>query len=302
MKAMILAAGLGTRLLPYTLKRPKPLFPVLNKPLLSLTIGRIKKAGFSEIVVNAHHLRNQIKKALQNEAHIVLQEEEKILGTGGGLRMALPHFGREPVLVVNGDIYHSIDYSEIYRFHCENKSDVTLVVHDYPRFNSITLDQAGSITSFDNTGATGDKHERMLAFTGIHVINPDILQAIPQDTACCIIDFYRKLLLQGTTIRAYQATGHFWTDMGTPADYLGLHERLLENKVPVYGELVTAAANAPFIGVHGSSISRDVKLLDWVCIGKGATIGRGATLQRSIVWDHAIVPAGSMIKDAIVTP
>ena len=105
MKAMILAAGLGTRLLPFTLKRPKPLFPILNTPLLGLTVNRIRNSGFSEILVNGHHLRQQIKKAVQHEENCILQEEEKILGTGGGLRMALPHFNHEPVLVVNGDIY-----------------------------------------------------------------------------------------------------------------------------------------------------------------------------------------------------
>jgi len=302
MKAMILAAGLGTRLLPYTRKRPKPLFPILNKPLLKLTIARLKRAGFREIVVNAHHLRSQIKKALQDEADIVLQEEKKILGTGGGLRLALPKLGHEPVLVVNGDIYHSIDYNEIYRFHCEGESDVTLVVHDFLRFNSITVDQTGFITSFGKSGAPGNNDDRMLAFTGIHVINPDILKAISADATCCIIDFYRNLLQQGHTIRAYYATGHFWTDMGTQADYLQLHEDLLSKKVPIYEELSGAAADAPFIGVLDASISRDVKLLDWVCIGKGAAIGPGTTLQRSVIWDGAIVPGGSVIMDAIVIP
>jgi len=301
MKAMILAAGLGTRLLPYTLKRPKPLFPILNKPLLGLTISRIKQAGFTGIVVNAHHLRVQIKKALQNEADIVLQEEEEILGTGGGLRMALPHFGNEPILVVNGDIYHSIDYSSVYRFHCKVKSDVTLVVHDYPRFNNITMDEMGSITSLDNPAAGSGTRERIVAFTGIHVINPDVLQSISQDKTSCIIDCYSNLLQQGGSIKAYLAAGHFWTDMGTRADYLKLHEELLKKKVPIYEELCEEAAGGPFVGMHNANIDKDVKLLDWVCIGRGATIESNVTLQRSVVWDDVIVPAGSVIKDAIVT-
>ena len=301
MKAMILAAGLGTRLLPYTLNRPKPLFPILNKPLLGLTISRIKQAGFTDIVVNAHHLRRQIKKALQDEADIVLQEEERILGTGGGLRMALPHLGHEPILVVNGDIYHSIDYRSIYRFHCEVKSDVTLVVHDYPRFNNITMDEMGSITSFDKPVADSGTRKKIVAFTGIHVINPGVLQAISQDKTSCIIDCYRKLVQQGGSIKAYLAAGHFWTDMGTRTDYLKLHEELLKKKVPIYEELREEAAGGPFVGVHKAHIGKDVKLLDWVCIGSGATIEANVTLQRSVVWDDAIVPAGSVIKDAIVT-
>ena len=299
---MILAAGLGTRLLPYTLKRPKPLFPVLNNPLLKLTISRITQAGATDIVVNTHHLRQQIKEALQGEANIILQEEEKILGTGGGLRMALPHFGQEPVLVANGDIYHSIDYAEVYRSHLEAKADVTLVLHDYPRFNDVTVDEKLRIKGFDRSVDKTGGQEKILAFTGIHVINPEVLQAIPQDATYCIIDCYKELLQQGGLIRAHLATNHFWTDMGTPADYLKLHADLLGQKVPLYKEFAEAASDAPFVGANNTSISKDVKLLDWVCIGKGAIIEAGVTLQRTVVWDGALVPAGSFIKDSIVIP
>ncbi len=300
MKAMILAAGLGTRLLPYTLQRPKPLFPILNKPLLHLSINRVKQAGGVEIVVNAHHLRLQIKKTLQNETGVILQEEGKILGTGGGLRLALAHFGQDPVLVVNGDIYHSIDYREVYRSHCEAGSDVSLVLHDYPRFNDVALDEKLRITGFNRSGDRNGRRERVLAFTGIHVINPEVLHIIPQDTTYCIIDCYRELLKQGGFIRAHLATNHFWTDMGTPADYLKLHADLLAHKVPVYEELVEAAST-PFVGMQNACIGRDVKLLDWVCLGQNVLIETGATVQRSIVWDGTVIPAGSIIKDAIIT-
>ncbi len=302
MKAMILAAGFGTRLLPYTLKRPKPLFPILNKELLHLTISRLRQVGADGIVVNAHHLRLQIKKALHDEADIILQEEEQVLGTGGGLRLALPHLGKDPVLVVNGDIYHSIDYREVYSSHCNARADVSLVLHDYPRFNDVAVDETLRVTGFNRSGTSSGKQERVLAFTGIHVINPEVLQIIPQDTTYCIIDCYRKLLEQGGSIRAHLATNHFWTDMGTPADYLKLHADLLGQKVPVYDELAAAAADIPFVGVQHAVIGKDVKLLDWVCIGRRARIEDGSILQRVIVWDDAVVPAGSIFKDAIVSP
>ena len=300
MKAMILAAGLGTRLLPYTLQRPKPLFPILNKELLRLTISRLKHAGASKIIVTAHHLHLQIKKTLQNEAGLILQEERKILGTGGGLRLARPHFGQDPVLVVNGDIYHSIDYNAVYRSHRDAGADVSLVLHDYPRFNDVAMDDAFHITGFNRSEDIGLSRERILAFTGIHVINPDVLHIIPQDTTYCIIDCYRTLLKQGGTIRAHLAADHFWTDMGTPADYLKLHADLLAHKVPVYEELVEAAST-PFVGMPDACIGKEVKLLDWVCIGQNVIIEDGATLQRSVVWDGAVIPAGSIIKDAIIT-
>ena len=302
MKAMILAAGLGTRLLPYTLSRPKPLFPILNKPLLLLTISRIRNSGFSEIIVNAHHLRQQIKDALQYEENCILQEEEKILGTGGGLRMALSHFNHEPVLVANGDIYHTVDYQEVYRNHCASKADVTLVLHDYPRFNDVYVDETLLIKGFNILDQGQGNLRKKLAFTGIHVINPEVLQAIPQDAPYCIIECYKKLLEQGGTIRAYLAKDHFWTDMGTPEDYLKLHADLLDQKIPIYEELGDKLAESPFVGIQNASIAKNVKFLDWICIGKGATIGAGATLQRTVIWDGAVIPPGSVIQDAIVTP
>ncbi len=303
MKAMILAAGLGTRLLPFTLRRPKPLFPILNKPLLHLTISRIRNSGFSEIVVNSHHLRQQIREALQYETDCILQEEKKILGTGGGLRMALPHFNHEPVLIANGDIYHTVDYQEVYRNHCESKADVTLVLHDYPRFNDVAVDERLMITEFNSFNEMqGALKKRILAFTGIHVINPEVLRIIPADTPYCIIECYKKLLKQGGSIRAHLATDHFWTDMGTPEDYLQIHADLLGQKIPIYEELGEMLAEAPFVGIQNASIAKDVKLLGWACIGKGATIEAGTTLQRAVVWENAIVPAGSVIQDAIVTP
>ncbi|MDX1777201.1 MAG: nucleotidyltransferase family protein, partial [Desulfobulbales bacterium] len=264
MKAMILAAGLGTRLLPYTVKRPKPLFPILNKPLLELTVSRLQSAGADAVVVNTHHLRHHIKKALRHGPGIVVQEEEKILGTGGGLRMALPHFGQEPVLAVNGDIYHSIDYMEVYRSHVEAKADVTLVLHDYPRFNDVAVDGNLCVRGFNGSGAGSGSQDRILAFTGIHVINPDVLQIIPANEESCILDCYREVLQQKGVIRAHMAADHFWTDMGTPADYLKLHADLLGHKAPLYGELIPAAAEAPFVGVLNASIAEDAKLLDWV--------------------------------------
>lgn len=119
MQAMILAAGFGTRLLPYTLSRPKPLFPILNQPLLLLTIRRLQQAGCDHIVVNCHHLREQIVAALHGIPGVVVQEEVVILGTGGGLRKARALFRDEPVLVTNGDIYHTVDYRRLYRHHQE---------------------------------------------------------------------------------------------------------------------------------------------------------------------------------------
>jgi len=171
MQAMILAAGFGTRLLPHTLLRPKPLFPILNRPLLLLTISRLRNSGFDRIVVNCHHLGEQIVDLLHGMAGVTVLLEETILGTGGGLRGAA-HPSHAPLLVTNGDIYHDFDFRRLYAGHRERGNRVSLAVHDYPRFNTVRVEAGRGVTDIGTSG------ENCLAFTGLHVIDPEVLEDI----------------------------------------------------------------------------------------------------------------------------
>lgn len=301
MKAMILAAGFGTRLRPYTHLRPKPLFPVLNKPLLLLTIARLRQAEFSRIVVNAHHRRNQVVRALEQEQDVLVLEEETILGTGGGLRRALPHLGEKPVLVTNGDIYHNLDFRDLYRKHHAKDTDVSLVMHDYPRFNSVPVDSNNRIIGFEKGEPPNDR-VRHLAFTGIHVINPAVLSKIEPDTYSCILDCYRNLLQQGGTINAITVSGHFWTDIGSPTEYLDLHARLLTGGLDHKpGAAKIAGPGAILLGKNTVCHPKAV-IKDWACIGDNVYIDAGCRLSRVVIWDGTRVPAGTVMSDALLTP
>jgi len=290
---MILAAGLGTRLRPYSELRPKPLFPVVGQPLLTRTIAALRAASFSPVVVNAHHLGGQIAAVLASARDIILQEEEAILGTGGGLRKALPYFGPEPVLVTNGDIFHTIDFEQVYRAHLASGATVTMVLHDEPRFNKVVVTANNAVAGF---GDGDDPLLRRLAFTGIHVIDPAVLSLMPADTFYDIIDCYRSLLKQGAVINALVVSGHFWTDMGTPEDYLALHGVLLGGRVK---GLPPPAS--PFHVGPGTVLGERLQMKEWAAIGAGARIGDDVSLERVVVWDGAIVPSGSQLIDTIVT-
>ena len=299
MKAMILAAGLSTRLRPYSLLRPKPLFPILNRPLLLLTIARLKNAGFHTIVVNCHHLGEQISRLLHGMDGIIIQPEKKILGTGGGLRRALPHFGDEPVLVTNGDIYHTVDFREVYRSHCTNDDEVTMVMHDFPRFNKVAIDENSRVVGFD--AGSAEETVRYAAFTGIHVINPQVLQLLPETGSSSIIDCYRSHLLQGKTIRARSAAQCFWSDIGTPVDYLQLHDELLQGQAPPHEELEFIVDSGPFYMAPDCTTGKNVRMEDWVCIGNNVRVGDNCLLRRVVVWDNVTIPSNSVLEDTIVT-
>jgi len=313
---MILAAGLGTRLLPHTTIRPKPLFPILNRPLLLLTVKRLQNLGFDHIVVNCHHLRQQIVEALRGMSGVVVQEEETILilGTGGGLRRALDLFRDEPLLVTNGDIYHTIDFLDFYRHHAASGLSITLAMHDYPRFNGVLV-QNEKIIGF------GDRVEPgRLAFTGLQVIDPAILRGIVDGRFSCIIDHYQRLLQQGIEMGCYRSDRCYWTDMGTEEDYLALHGGLLTGTIPCWPELQPVSGTCciasrdqlggevdliGWVCLGNACIGKgchlaEVDLTDWVCLGN-ACIGKGSHLERVVVWDGVRIPDNSYLRDRLVS-
>jgi mannose-1-phosphate guanylyltransferase len=292
MQAMILAAGLGTRLLPHTSIRPKPLFPILNTPLLLLTIERLKNFGFDHIIVNCHHLREQIVKALADVKGLILIEEDVILGTGGGLRGALSHMRDEPVLVTNGDIYHTVNLFEQYKYHQKNGHLITLGMHDYPRFNTVRMD-GEKVSAFINT-----KGFATLAFTGLQVVQPQVFEDIEYGKYSCIIDHYRRLLSAGVDINSFRVDDCYWTDMGTVDDYLALHEGLLSGSIPCWQE--TGRVRKPYCIAKRAKLPAHLNLDDWVCIGE-ATIGNNSQLQRCVVWDDVEIHDGSVIRDAVIS-
>lgn len=287
---MILAAGLGTRLRPYTTLRPKPLFPVLGEPLLLRIIKQLRDAGFSSIIVNAYHLAEQIIAHLDGQPDVILQHEPIELGTGGGLRMALPHFADEAVLVTNGDIYHDIDYGAIYAKHIRGGCPISMVMHDCPRFNKVIVED-NRVRAFSEKAEclSGGVGVETLAFTGIHVVHPSVLRDIPPAVFSSIIDCYQRHLAVGGQIASIKMQGHFWTDIGTIADYLDLHRILLSAEPPCF----RLAAKV--------CLGQDVRLDGWGYIGAGASLGTGTHLSRVVVWDGAQIEQGTVSADCLLT-
>jgi len=293
-QAMILAAGFGTRLKPYTDLRPKPLFPVLDRPLISWTLEKLSAAGFGKVVVNAHHLRGQFLDLFAGTPGIHLQLEEEVLGTFGGLKTAAPLFGDQPVLVTNGDIFHTIDLDAIFKTHLEQGNQVTMVLHHYPRFAAVMVDDRGLVRGF--AGRDPERPStRRYAFTGIHVLDPSVLEAMGEADKGDIIDCYRAFICRGGRVKGVVVRGAFWCDMGTPADYLALHGELLQ------GALAGRFSDTPFFMGKGVRLTQGCRLKGWVALGSGVTVGRGARLERVVAWEGARIPPGAVLTDVIVT-
>ncbi|MBU1172533.1 MAG: phosphotransferase [Proteobacteria bacterium] len=236
MKAFILAAGYGTRLKPYTDSIPKPLFTVCGKAILDRTIDQLIYSGCQGIIINTHHLHEQIEHHIQKKRYpvpVVTRHEKEILDTGGGIRNVADFLGSEPFLVVNGDIVTDVDYNEVYQYHLSHSHPVTLVLHDYPEFNCVATDSKGFVKGF-YLGKKPDNALPDLAFTGIQVIDPQIISMIPETGPYSSIDLYRNLIENGPHVKALVLEKPYWIDMGTPKKYLEACRELTAPRVFEY--------------------------------------------------------------------
>jgi mannose-1-phosphate guanylyltransferase len=282
MKAMILAAGRGKRLRPITDIYPKVLVPVANKPMIARTINFLK-----EIIVNAYHRYQMIIDYLREcdsfGISIEIRVEEELLGTGGGIKNTQDFWDEKPFLVINGDILTDIHVREVYEYHVKRNNMVTMVLCDCPVYNKVITDHEMNILSI----GSGTNVKGALAFTGIHVINPEVLNFIPENRRYDIIDCYKNLIKQKRHVRAYLATGQRWRDIGTVGDYLKANLEFLRQEKKIIDQDCT--------------IDPGAALEDWAVIGKRSTIERSALIKRSVLWDNVIVREGVRVIDSVVT-
>ena len=223
MKAMILAAGYGTRLRPYTDHTPKPLFSIAGRPLLDGIIDRLQKAGCKAVIINTHHLHHKIEAflAAQNyRLEVNTRFEPQILGTGGAIKNVADFWDNQPFMVINADIVADIDLAEVYQAHCRHHPPATLVLCDDPAFNSVAVKQNKWISGFyDRADDSRQPPEDLLTFTGIQVLEPQILDYIPGNSFYSSIDAFKQILAAGKKLGAFIAPRNCWQDIGTPENY-----------------------------------------------------------------------------------
>ena len=223
MIALVLAAGFGTRLQPYSEHTPKPLFTLNRQPLLDIMIRRLITAGARTIIVNTHHRHQQIESFLSRQSYtatIVTRHEPSILGTGGAIRNTAAIWHSQPILVVNSDIYTDFDFEAFYRFHQDHGQPVSLAMCDHPDFNSVVVDAKNNVAGFKGSGDTPiDDTYRIMTFTGIQLVTNDILDYIPAEGFASSIDAYQAMISDGYRLPAYIPAKLQWTDLGTPERY-----------------------------------------------------------------------------------
>jgi NDP-sugar pyrophosphorylase family protein len=247
MKAMILAAGLGTRLHPLTDDRPKALVTVAGRTLLEIALARLRSVGVDEVIVNAHHFAEMIVDYLKANDNfgmkIEVSCEQELLDTGGGLKKAAHFFledvSGEPFLLHNVDVISNIDLASMVRFHSEHNALATLAVQQRQTSRYLLFDEQGELCG-RRAGQNGEAEWarpaakiEALAFSGIHVLSPKIFAKMEEEGAFSIIAAYLRLAAREEMILAFRADGSYWRDLGRPESIAQAAEDLSSGKFSV---------------------------------------------------------------------
>jgi len=228
-KAILFAAGLGTRLKPFTDNHPKALAVVNGKPLLQRNIEYLKSFGITDFVINVHHFADQITDFLNSNENFgvniqISDESDEVLETGGGLVKAKDLLRNEPFLVMNVDILTDLNISDLMKFHSENQPLVTLAVSDRESSRKLLFEENGELKGWKNLNS-GEKiiaSENPLtekAFSGIHIINPNIFEKMPTSGKFSIMTTYMELM-KTEKILGFDHSGGILVDVGRPESVL----------------------------------------------------------------------------------
>jgi NDP-sugar pyrophosphorylase family protein len=301
MRAMILAAGLGTRLKPITDELPKPLVPVVGVPNIVRLIIHLKRSGVSEIVINTHHLPDLLEQALGDGSRygvsIAYSAEKEILGTGGGIKRALPLLGDKMFIVINGDALFAPDIPKAVALHEKRNGLATLLVREDPdsdTYGAVGLDESGQIRKLVWAG-----DERLVAksymFTGVHILEPEIGMHLPEQ-GCIVRKTYIPLLDQGLPLTGLPTDGYF-CDLGTPERFLQANIGLVTGQVKVPG--YHAEESGIYVGKH-VNLEKNCRLGPGAVVCDHAEIAANISIERAVVFEGAKV--NRSIENAIVTP
>lgn len=326
MRAMILAAGLGTRLRPLTETLPKPLLPFMLQPMLGRLIGQLRDHGIRDIAVNLHHHATQLRDWLGDgrrwDVRLHLSEEATILGTAGGIKQAATFLSGAPFLVINADIITNLDFRRLWAWHGRQPALVTMVLRPDAaarQYGPVIVDPQGQVLQINGrppspTAPVGQE----TIFTGIQIISPRVLEQIPQGIfSSTTADIYPALVARGT-VRGYVDAG-YWIDIGIPARYLQAHWDLMDGRLgDAWLDRLSAGANVYLPGSCGSTerspaeiippvvLQHDVRLEPgarvgpYAVLGTGCSVGSKAEIRHSVALEHVQIAPSASISNSIL--
>ncbi len=307
MKAMIMAAGVGSRLMPLTMHIPKPMVPVGNRPLMEHIIQLLGNHHCKQVIANLHYHSHSISDYFQDGSKYGLSlkysPEEELMGTAGGVKRC-EWFLDDTFVIVSGDALTDIDLTSLLQAHRGQGALATIAlkrVEEVEHFGIVITDDQHRIKSFQEKPKKSEALSNM-ANTGIYIFEPEIFKYIPDRQ---FYDFGKQvfpyLVKMGAPFYGVPIDD-YWCDVGNINTYRQAHQDLLNGQVKVRaaGQLAYSSANARALTGRGVNMGEKVKLQGTVVIGDGCTIGSGVLLKDCVIWNNSVIGDGAEIDQAVV--
>ena len=318
MKAMILSAGLGERMLPLTMHAAKPALPLFNKAFAFHSVGYLRRFGIDEIAINLHHQPDSITEILKDGSglgtKIYYSYEDDILGTAGGMKKVEDFLSSGTFIIMNGDFVSDIDLGRAIDQHRKRKALATLVVMkaNSSEYSRLFIDDAMRVR------AIGDDKGSFI-FCGIHIIEPEIFQEIPAGRKLDINrDIYPRLIERGNRIQAYEHKG-FWYEFGNLQRYIQGHRELAQHGLEFMRNIldlgeescqpmrdnscsgsVEGAGSCFLYSSAGATIAENTRFTGTIVMDKNCRIEKGASIHDSILHGNAVIGPDSVISGSII--
>jgi mannose-1-phosphate guanylyltransferase len=304
MKGMILAGGLSTRLYPLTLDLPKPLVPVLDRPVVGHVIEYLKKHGVDDIVINVHYFPEAVTAFVGNGSRFGVRvsylHETELMGSAGAVRQVADRFP-ETFVVIGCDDVTEIDLGSALSFHHARKAEATIVLVEVPdvsQFGAVIVNEDGRITEFQEKPPPGTERSK-LANTGVYIFEPGLLRRIPPRT---FYDFGKQvfpgLLAANADFYGMRQTA-YWCDIGTPGEYRRVHRDALQGRLSLALPEGASVSDGVMLASR-VQVASGAALVGPTCVGAGCTVSAGARIASSILWENVRVGAAANIDDAIL--
>ncbi len=321
MKAVIMAGGEGTRLRPLTMSQPKPMLPVVNRPMAEHVITLLKRHGFDEIVITVAFMANVIRTYFGDGSdfgvHISYATEETPLGTAGSVLNAKDEL-RERFLVISGDVVTDVDLGALVEFHDKQGATATLALKAMENpleFGIVITDDKGRIERFLEKPSWGQVFSDTVN-TGIYVLEPEVLAHVPEGRQSDFSsEVFPSLLEAGRPLYGF-VTDRYWEDVGTLEAYLKAHEHILDERVDLevggfplrpgvhVGEGTeidpAAVVDGPVVVGANCRIGPGARLGAYTVLGSNVHVAEGADLERCVVHDGCYIGPGTYARASIV--
>lgn len=299
MRAMIMAAGVGNRLMPLTINIPKPMVPIANIPVMEYGVALLRRHNINEVIANLHYLPDYVADYFGDGrkfgVDLFFSREEKLLGTAGGVKNNARFLQNDTFVILSGDALTDIDLSKLIDFHRSKGALATIAlkrVEEVSQYGVVITDSDSKIVAFQEKPKAEEALSNLVN-TGIYVFEPEIFKLITDNQ---VYDFgkelFPKLVAMKLPFYGYNCGDTYWCDVGSTKVYLQANKDILSNKVKTTLNY-KAIADEVIIG-------KDVELKGHVVIGKGCTVENGAIIKDSVIWPRTVIKKSAAVIDSVI--